>query len=168
MGLQSLASNVQVVTWLEFSPGCKPITCEVFLSKRRHRKSSTTGSNPECLIWFGPDRAVHGVSSLFFYLYVAVADLHLLNIDKNANGKVVVPWPGTVLHYYAATTIVRWEDFDLEYANPSDKYSSFGNGVTLDGFCPDNFPWVHPPSAPKLVRDASEQPNNVLKVRSRL
>ncbi|CAP97906.1 Pc22g06180 [Penicillium rubens Wisconsin 54-1255] len=47
---------------------------------------------------------------------------------KNDNGKVIVPWPGTVLHYYAATEIVRWEDFDLVYENPDEKYASFGNG----------------------------------------
>jgi hypothetical protein len=68
-----------------------------------------------------------------------------LPIDKNANGKVIVPWPGTVLHYYAATEIIRWEDFDLEYEDPADKYASFGNGVTADGFVPDQFPWVIPP-----------------------
>ncbi|KAJ5597825.1 hypothetical protein N7537_007909 [Penicillium hordei] len=65
---------------------------------------------------------------------------------KNDNGKVVVPWPGTVLHYYAATEIVRWEDFDLVYENPDEKYASFGNGVTIDGFVPNHFPWVHPPT----------------------
>ncbi|KAJ9484256.1 hypothetical protein VN97_g9131 [Penicillium thymicola] len=65
---------------------------------------------------------------------------------KNDNGKVVVPWPGTVLHYYAATEIVRWEDFDLVYENPDEKYASFGNGVTIDGFMPNHFPWVHPPT----------------------
>ncbi|KAJ5415713.1 hypothetical protein N7465_004408 [Penicillium sp. CMV-2018d] len=64
---------------------------------------------------------------------------------KNDNGKVVVPWPGTVLHYYAATEIVRWEDFDIVYENPDEKYASFGNGVTIDGFVPNHFPWVHPP-----------------------
>lgn len=66
-------------------------------------------------------------------------------IDKNANGKVIVPWPGTVLHYYAATEIIRWEDFELEYEDPADKYASFGNGVTADGFVPDQFPWVISP-----------------------
>ncbi|KAJ5961998.1 hypothetical protein N7501_006939 [Penicillium viridicatum] len=65
---------------------------------------------------------------------------------KNDNGKVVVPWPGTVLHYYAATEIVRWEDFDLVYENPDEKYASFGNGVTIDGFVPNHFPWLHPPT----------------------
>ncbi|KAJ6189336.1 hypothetical protein N7519_004244 [Penicillium mononematosum] len=64
----------------------------------------------------------------------------------NDNGKVIVPWPGTVLHYYAATEIVRWEDFDLVYENPDEKYASFGNGVTIDGFVPNRFPWVHPPT----------------------
>lgn len=66
-------------------------------------------------------------------------------IDKNDNGKIIVPWPGTVLHYYAATEIIRWEDFDLEYENPAEKYASFGNGVTAEGFVPDQFPWVIPP-----------------------
>ncbi|KAJ5823236.1 hypothetical protein N7447_005576 [Penicillium robsamsonii] len=88
---------------------------------------------------------------------------------KNDNGKVVVPWPGTVLHYYAATEIVRWEDFDLVYENPDEKYASFGNGVTIDGFTPNRFPWVIPPTdVPKLERNvepASEDlapPSNVL------
>jgi hypothetical protein len=70
----------------------------------------------------------------------------LCGTDKNDNGKVIVPWPGTVLHYYAATEIVRWEDFDLVYENPDEKYASFGNGVTIDGFVPSRFPWVHPPT----------------------
>jgi hypothetical protein len=57
-----------------------------------------------------------------------------------------VPWPGTVLHYYAATEIIRWEDFHLEYENANDtKYDSFGNGVTAVGFVPDQYPWVHRP-----------------------
>ncbi|OQD87616.1 hypothetical protein PENANT_c005G08573 [Penicillium antarcticum] len=66
---------------------------------------------------------------------------------KNENGKVIVPWPGTVFHYYAATEIIRWEDFDLVYQNARDKYGSFGNGVTAVGFVPDQFPWVHRPIA---------------------
>ncbi|KAJ5762289.1 uncharacterized protein N7511_005671 [Penicillium nucicola] len=64
---------------------------------------------------------------------------------KNENGKVIVPWPGTVLHYYAATEIIRWEDFDLVYQNAGDNYASFGNGVTAVGFVPDQFPWVPRP-----------------------
>ncbi|KAL5361448.1 hypothetical protein BJX96DRAFT_165901 [Aspergillus floccosus] len=48
---------------------------------------------------------------------------------KNRDGKVIVPWPGTVLHYYAATRI-------------GHEYESFGNGITQDGFVPDEFPWV--------------------------
>ncbi|KAF9890793.1 hypothetical protein FE257_005363 [Aspergillus nanangensis] len=59
---------------------------------------------------------------------------------KNQMGKVVVPWPGTILHYYAATEIVRWEDFDLRFEGHA--FGSFGNGVTADGFVPDSFPWV--------------------------
>jgi hypothetical protein len=66
-------------------------------------------------------------------------------LDKNDNGKIIVPWPGTVLHYYAATEIIRWEDFDLEYENPAERYASFGNGVTADGFVPNQFPWLIPP-----------------------
>ncbi|KAJ5205949.1 hypothetical protein N7491_003427 [Penicillium cf. griseofulvum] len=88
---------------------------------------------------------------------------------KNDNGKVVVPWPGTVLHYYAATEIVRWEDFDLVYENPDEKYASFGNGVTIDGFVPNRFPWVIPPTdVQKLGRNTEPAyqgiapPSNVL------
>ncbi|CRL30896.1 Flavin-containing monooxygenase-like [Penicillium camemberti] len=65
---------------------------------------------------------------------------------KNRSGKVIVPWPGTVLHYYKATEIIRWEDFGLVYENPGDQFASFGNGVTADGFVPNRFPWLHPPS----------------------
>ncbi|CAG8122926.1 unnamed protein product [Penicillium olsonii] len=67
---------------------------------------------------------------------------------KNRNDKVIVPWPGTVIHYYKATEIVRWEDFDLVYKNPGNKYESFGNGVTADGFVPNQFPWHHSPTDP--------------------
>ncbi|KUM57415.1 hypothetical protein ACN42_g9774 [Penicillium freii] len=65
---------------------------------------------------------------------------------KNRSGKVIVPWPGTVLHYYKATEIIRWEDFGLVYESPGDQFASFGNGVTADGFVPNRFPWLHPPS----------------------
>ncbi|KAI3129808.1 hypothetical protein CBS147326_6257 [Penicillium roqueforti] len=81
---------------------------------------------------------------------------------KNDNGKVVVPWPGTVLHYYAATEIIRWEDFDLVYENPDEKYASFGNGVTVDGFVPDHFPWVHPPTEFQKPERNAEPTSQVL------
>lgn len=61
-----------------------------------------------------------------------------------------------MLHYYAATTIVRWEDFDYEYEDPNDKFASFGNGVTLDGFVPDQFPWVHRPAVQSTTTDETE------------
>ncbi|RAH67444.1 flavin-containing monooxygenase [Aspergillus aculeatinus CBS 121060] len=64
---------------------------------------------------------------------------------KNKEGRVVVPWPGTNHHYYAATEIVRWEDFDLRFEDPTQKYASFGNGVTEDGFAPEFIPWVLTP-----------------------
>jgi hypothetical protein len=79
--------------------------------------------------------------------------LYLFFEDKNENGKVIVPWPGTVLHYYAATEIVRWEDFKLVHENPDERYGTFGNGVTQDGFVPHQFPWVHhPPNGEKAER----------------
>jgi hypothetical protein len=59
---------------------------------------------------------------------------------------VIVPWPGTVLHYYKATEIVRWEDFDLVYETPRNRFASFGNGVTANGFVPNRFPWLHHPT----------------------
>ncbi|KAJ5380348.1 uncharacterized protein N7496_002776 [Penicillium cataractarum] len=89
--------------------------------------------------------------------------------DKNANGKIIVPWPGTVLHYYAATEIIRWEDFDLEYENPAEKYASFGNGVTADGFVPDRFPWVIPPLQQKHpISLSSGSPEKPLLVQGRI
>ncbi|KAB8244966.1 hypothetical protein BDV35DRAFT_394362 [Aspergillus flavus] len=64
---------------------------------------------------------------------------------KNKDGKIIVPWPGTTTHYYAATEIIRWEDFDLMFEDPAQRYMSFGNGVTKDGFKPESIPWVQPP-----------------------
>ncbi|VTT82025.1 unnamed protein product [Fusarium fujikuroi] len=49
------------------------------------------------------------------------------NTDKLSNGKVIVPWPGTMLHYYTATKIVRWEDYDMEFEDKKQKFASFGN-----------------------------------------
>ncbi|KAG7408174.1 hypothetical protein Forpe1208_v012437 [Fusarium oxysporum f. sp. rapae] len=61
---------------------------------------------------------------------------------KDMNKKVIVPWPGTILHYYAATDIVRWEDYDLEFDDDKQKFASFGNGITVEGFNPDRIPWL--------------------------
>ncbi|KAJ5779388.1 hypothetical protein N7457_007108 [Penicillium paradoxum] len=86
---------------------------------------------------------------------------------KNGNGKVVVPWPGTVLHYYAATEIVRWEDFDLVHETLNEKFGSFGNGVTAEGFAPNRIPWLHHPTndpepekRPASYMQVSATPNN--------
>ncbi|KAK6822526.1 hypothetical protein PG987_014071 [Apiospora arundinis] len=62
---------------------------------------------------------------------------------KTGKGKVIVPWPGTVLHHYKATEIVRWEDFDLRFQDESMKYGSFGNGITSEGFAYKEIPWLH-------------------------
>ncbi|QKD57509.2 uncharacterized protein FOBCDRAFT_242012 [Fusarium oxysporum Fo47] len=59
-----------------------------------------------------------------------------------SNKKVIVPWPGTILHYYAATEIVRWEDYDLKFDEDEQKFASFGNGITVEGFTPDSIPWL--------------------------
>ncbi|EXL63653.1 hypothetical protein FOPG_20074 [Fusarium oxysporum f. sp. conglutinans race 2 54008] len=61
---------------------------------------------------------------------------------KLPNNKVIVPWPGTILHYYAATEIVRWEDYDLKFDDNNQKFASFGNGITVEGFTPDSVPWL--------------------------
>ncbi|KAM0079753.1 hypothetical protein ACKRZS_008105 [Fusarium odoratissimum] len=61
---------------------------------------------------------------------------------KDMNKKVIVPWPGTILHYYAAADIVRWEDYDLEFDDDKQKFASFGNGITVEGFTPDRIPWL--------------------------
>ncbi|KAG5918635.1 hypothetical protein E4U53_004077 [Claviceps sorghi] len=58
------------------------------------------------------------------------------------NGKVIVPWPGTMLHYYAATEMVRWEDYDLRFQDETHRYASFGNGITEAGFDPETLPWL--------------------------
>ncbi|SCV48815.1 uncharacterized protein FFB14_10547 [Fusarium fujikuroi] len=50
--------------------------------------------------------------------------------DKLSNGKVIVPWPGTMLHYYTATKIVRWEDYDMEFEDKKQKFASFGNATS--------------------------------------
>lgn len=62
---------------------------------------------------------------------------------KTSNGKVIVPWPGTMLHYYAATKIVRWEDYDIEFEDKKQRFASFGNGITIEGFNPENIPWIY-------------------------
>ncbi|KAE8150627.1 hypothetical protein BDV25DRAFT_129391 [Aspergillus avenaceus] len=64
---------------------------------------------------------------------------------KNKTGKIIVPWPGTTNQYYAATEVVRWEDFDLVFEDPGQKYRSFGNGVTMEGFAPESVLWVQDP-----------------------
>ncbi|KAG4255518.1 hypothetical protein FPRO03_14122 [Fusarium proliferatum] len=61
---------------------------------------------------------------------------------KLPNGKVIVPWPGTILHCYAATEIVRWEDYDLKFDEDNQKYACFGNGITVEVFTPDSIPWL--------------------------
>ncbi|KAF4437165.1 hypothetical protein F53441_13099 [Fusarium austroafricanum] len=61
---------------------------------------------------------------------------------KLPNKKVIVPWPGTILHYYAATEIVRWEDYDLKFEETDQEFASFGNGITVEGFTPDSIPWL--------------------------
>ncbi|WJG35909.1 uncharacterized protein FOBCDRAFT_140752, partial [Fusarium oxysporum Fo47] len=59
------------------------------------------------------------------------------------NGKVIVPWPGTIVHYYAATEIVRWEDYDIRFENDKQKFASYGNGITREGYTPDSIPWLN-------------------------
>ncbi|KAK5047677.1 hypothetical protein LTR84_006342 [Exophiala bonariae] len=65
---------------------------------------------------------------------------------KNSKGKVFIPWPGTIAHYVQCTEMIRWEDFDFTWADPSNKYSSFGNGVPLDGIAPECPPWLTNPA----------------------
>lgn len=78
--------------------------------------------------------------------------------DKLPNGKVVVPWPGTTLHYYAATEIIRWEDFDLRFSDLEQKYASFGNGITPEAFSPATIPWLEAPSPALLLQNSGEKP----------
>jgi hypothetical protein len=46
------------------------------------------------------------------------------------------------LHFIKATSFVHWEDFDLVFMDPEQKYTNFGNGATEEGFAPDHPPWV--------------------------
>jgi len=62
--------------------------------------------------------------------------------DKSSSGSVIVPWPGTMLHYYAATECVRWEHFDIEFSHEDFCFTSFGNGITTEGFKPTSLPWL--------------------------
>lgn len=48
-----------------------------------------------------------------------------------------------MLHYYAATKIVRWEDYDIEFEDKKQRFASFGNGITIEGFNPENIPWIY-------------------------
>ncbi|KAL2202390.1 monooxygenase [Sarocladium strictum] len=61
---------------------------------------------------------------------------------KNSAGKVFVPWPGTIYHFLQATSLVRWEDFDFKWSDPANKYASFGNGITKEGFAFESPPWL--------------------------
>jgi hypothetical protein len=63
-------------------------------------------------------------------------------VTDKSNEKVIVPWPGTILHYYAATEIVRWEDYDLKFEEDDQKFASFGNGIKVEGFTPQSIPWL--------------------------
>ena len=53
-----------------------------------------------------------------------------------------IPWPGTVTHYIRTTSLIRWEDFDLVWANPENKYESLGNGITEESVAVDSPSWV--------------------------
>ncbi|KEF62563.1 uncharacterized protein A1O9_00536 [Exophiala aquamarina CBS 119918] len=64
---------------------------------------------------------------------------------KNSKGKVFIPWPGTIAHYIQCIDTIRWEDFHFVWANPGNKYSSFGNGVPLGGVAPEVPPWLTKP-----------------------
>ncbi|EWZ29018.1 hypothetical protein FOZG_17311 [Fusarium oxysporum Fo47] len=50
--------------------------------------------------------------------------------------------------YLAATVagfpnfFVRWEDYDLKFDEDEQKFASFGNGITVEGFTPDSIPWL--------------------------
>jgi hypothetical protein len=37
---------------------------------------------------------------------------------------------------------VRWEDYDLKFDEDEQKFASFGNGITVEGFTPDSIPWL--------------------------
>lgn len=70
--------------------------------------------------------------------------------DKNSKGKVFIPWPGTIAHYIQCIDTIRWEDFDFVWANAANKYSSFGNGVPIEGVAPEVPPWLTKPDIETL------------------
>ncbi|EWY79290.1 hypothetical protein FOYG_17540 [Fusarium oxysporum NRRL 32931] len=83
---------------------------------------------------------MHARDGLGGAMLIMVSEFY--NADKLPSGKVIVPWPGTILHYYAATEIVRWEDYDLKFDEDEQAFASFGNGITVEGFTPESIPWL--------------------------
>ena len=61
--------------------------------------------------------------------------------DKNDEGKVYIPWPGTIYHFMRATELIRWEDYDFVFDDPEQKYLSLGNGITKEKFAAEIPPW---------------------------
>jgi hypothetical protein len=90
------------------------------------------------MVWAEPCSSWYKLASVTQRLHQSA--LNYYNADKLPNEKVIVPWPGTILHYYAATEIVRWEDYDLEFDEDEQKFASFGNGITVEGFTPHSIP----------------------------
>jgi hypothetical protein len=91
------------------------------------------------MVWSEPCSSWCKSTSIIQHLNLSGPNYYVA--DKS-NKKVIVPWPGTILHYYAATEIVRWEDYDLKFEEDDQKFASFGNGITVEGFTPKSIPWI--------------------------
>ncbi|KAK8040101.1 monooxygenase [Apiospora rasikravindrae] len=94
------------------------------------------------MVWSGPCSSWCKSAFIMLQLVMGLSLVTNALEDKTESGKVIVPWPGTILHYYRATEVVRWEDFDLRFQDGGMKYGSFGNGITSEGFVPKGIPWL--------------------------
>jgi hypothetical protein len=45
------------------------------------------------------------------------------------------------MHHVRTTELIRWEDFDFVW-DSRNKYDLLGNGVTEEGYAPEDFPWL--------------------------
>ncbi|KAH8809325.1 hypothetical protein F5884DRAFT_822359 [Xylogone sp. PMI_703] len=45
-------------------------------------------------------------------------------------GRVDAVWPGSALHYIEVTENPRWEDFDIKYHHPTNRFNFLGRGFT--------------------------------------
>lgn len=47
----------------------------------------------------------------------------------SVTGRVTVVWPGSALHYVEVLKKPRWEDYKIDYRNPTNMFAFLGNGM---------------------------------------